>query len=96
MGAMRIGMCVVELHIPGNTSLKGKRKVVKSIKERLKNRFNISVAEVDSQDLYQRATLGIAMVGNDGRKINSELDRIVTVIDGMHVANVAGHQIELL
>ncbi len=93
---MRVGVCVVELHIAGNTSLKGKRRVVKSIKERIKNRYNVSVAEIDAHDLHQRASIGIAMVGNDSAKLNSELDKIVNHIDRMHVADILRHQIELL
>lgn len=93
---MRIGICVVELYIPGITSLKGKRSVVKSVKERLKNRFNVSVAEIDSQDLHQRTSVGIAMVGNDSRKLNSELDKIVDYIEGMHLADLIHHQIEII
>ncbi|OIP62861.1 MAG: DUF503 domain-containing protein [Nitrospirae bacterium CG_4_9_14_3_um_filter_53_35] len=93
---MRIGICVVELHLPGITSLKGKRSVVQSVKERVKNRFNVSVAEIDSLDLRQRASLGIAMVGNDSRKLNSELDKIVDYIEGMHVADLIHHQIEMI
>lgn len=93
---MRIGVCIVEMHIPGVCSLKGKRSVVKSIKERLKNRYNVSVAEVDSHDLYQRTSIGIAMVGNDSRKLNSALDKIVNYMDTMHAACVIGHQIDIL
>jgi uncharacterized protein YlxP (DUF503 family) len=76
---MRIGVCVVELHIPENTSLKRK-----------------SAAEVDSHDLHQRASIGIAMVGNDSRKLNSALDKVVNYIENMHVANVIRHEIEIL
>lgn len=93
---MRIGICVVELYMPGITSLKGKRSVVKSVKEKLKNRFNVSVAEIDSLDLHQRTTIGIAMVGNDSRKLNSELDKIVDHVEEMHVADLIHHQIEII
>lgn len=93
---MRIGVCIVELHIPGITSLKGKRSVVKSLKERLKARFNVSVAEVGANDVYQRAVIGIAMAGNDVRHLNSELDKLVNTVEGMHVADVIHHEIEIL
>ncbi len=93
---MQVGICVVELYIPGVSSLKGKRSVVKSVKERVKNRFNVSVAEVDFHDLHQRSAIGIAMVGNDSRKLNSSLDKIVNYIEGMHVAELIRHEIELI
>lgn len=93
---MRVGVCVVELHIPGVTSLKGKRSVVKSLKERVKNRFNASVAEVDHHQLYQRASIGVAMVGNDAKKLNSALDKIVNYIESQHAAEIVRHEIEIL
>jgi uncharacterized protein YlxP (DUF503 family) len=59
---MIIGTCIIELHIPGNGSLKGKRRVVKSIIARVHNEFNVFIAEADNQDLWQSATLGVACV----------------------------------
>ena len=70
--AMVIGVCTLELHLPDNHSLKGKRQVVNSLKGRLKSRFNISVAEVDHLDVWQRATIGLVLVSNDRRHIDSE------------------------
>jgi uncharacterized protein YlxP (DUF503 family) len=55
---MNVGVCKIRLHLPENTSLKEKRRVLKSITTQLKNRFNISVAEVDDHDLWQKAVLG--------------------------------------
>jgi uncharacterized protein YlxP (DUF503 family) len=63
---MTIGTCTIELHIPGNGSLKGKRRVVKSIIARVHNEFNVSIAEVGNQDLWQSATLGVACVSTKG------------------------------
>ena len=60
---MVVGICTLVIHLPYSRSLKDKRKVVKSLKDRLRARHNISVAEVDSQDLWQRAVLGIAAIG---------------------------------
>ncbi|MBI3003134.1 MAG: DUF503 domain-containing protein [candidate division NC10 bacterium] len=59
---MIVGTAVVELQLPENGSLKGKRKVLRSIKDRIRVRFNVSIAEVDRQDAWQRATLGVAVV----------------------------------
>jgi uncharacterized protein YlxP (DUF503 family) len=62
-----VGIALIELHIPGSSSLKAKRSVLNRIKERVKNRFNASVAEVDYQDLWQRAAIGVAVVGIENR-----------------------------
>jgi uncharacterized protein YlxP (DUF503 family) len=93
---MRIGVCTVELYLPDNGSLKGKRRVVKSLKERLKNRFNVSVAEVGNHDLLQRAAIGVAMIGNDAKQLNSRLDKIVNFIEATGVAVLTDHHIEIL
>ena len=78
---MIVGTNRIELHIPGSTSLKAKRSVVNRIKERLKSRFNASVAEVDYHDLWQRAALGVVIVGVEKRVLDSVLSRIVRVVE---------------
>ncbi len=93
---MVIGICTVELYIPENHSLKGKRRVVKSIKDRVRNKFNLSIAEVDNNDLWQRATLGMAMVGNERRFVNQSLEKVVNHIKDITSADVIDYQIELL
>ena len=93
---MFIGCLQVELLIPDSASLKEKRMVLKSIKQRLSNKFNISVAEVDHQDLWQRATLGIAMVSNENRHITQAMDKILNFIDEQDQSQVVDHQIEIL
>jgi hypothetical protein len=60
---MVVGICTIALHLPHARSLKDKRRILKSLKDRLRSRHNISLAEVDGQDLWQRATLAIAAVG---------------------------------
>jgi uncharacterized protein YlxP (DUF503 family) len=65
------------ISLPGITSLKGKRSVVKSLIGRLKSRFNISISEVDRQDNRARAVLGISIVSNEGRFIDQQLDSII-------------------
>ena len=93
---MRIGLCTVDLYIPGTTSLKGKRRVIKSLKERLRNRFNVSVAEVDHHDLLQRAAIAAAMIGQDGRKLNSDMEKVIAFIEQAAGADLIDHQIEIL
>lgn len=93
---MFIGCLQVELLIPESTSLKEKRMVLKSIKQRLQNKFNISVAEVDHQDLWQRATLGIAMVSNENGHVRKAMDKILDFIDDQDNSQVIDHQIEII
>ena len=93
---MFIGAMQIELIIPHSSSLKEKRMVVKSIKQRLINKFNVSVAEVDHQDLWQRALLGVAMVANDKRFLNEAMDKILTFVDDQDQFQVIDHQIEIL
>ncbi|MDW7740301.1 MAG: DUF503 domain-containing protein [Bacillota bacterium] len=78
---MRVAVAVVELHIPGVTSLKGKRQVVKSLIQRLRNKFNISVSETGSQDLWQRTELGIAAVCYNGAGADSIMEKIFSFIE---------------
>ena len=78
---MVIGTCTIELHIPGNGSLKGKRRVIKSIIARVHNEFNVSIAEVDNQDLWQSATLGVACVSNGSDYVHGLLTKVVEWIE---------------
>ena len=70
--------------------------VLKSIKQRLQNKFNISVAEVDHQDLWQRATLGVAMVSNENGHVRKAMDKILDFIDDQDNSQVIDHQIEII
>ena len=75
------GVLQVELHIPTAQSLKQKRSVVKSLKDRLRNHYNVSIAEVDHQDKWQRTTLAIAMVSANHGHLESRFESISTFID---------------
>jgi uncharacterized protein YlxP (DUF503 family) len=77
---MHVSVCQIELRIPENQSLKGKRQVIKSIITRLQNRYKVSVAEVDNQNLWQLATLGIACVSNHRRHADETLSNVVKFI----------------
>ena len=77
---MFVGIYQVELFIPESNSLKSKRFIIKSIKTRIRNKFNVSIAEVDSNDKWQRATLGVAAVANDKKMIDSIFSQIKNLI----------------
>jgi uncharacterized protein YlxP (DUF503 family) len=77
---MHVSVCQIELRLPENHSLKGKRQVIKSMITRIQNKFNVSVAEVDDQDLWQLAVLGAACVSNHRRHCDETLDNVVKFI----------------
>ncbi|MEE9276417.1 MAG: DUF503 domain-containing protein [bacterium] len=91
-----IGLLTVDLQIYDSGSLKSKRKVVKSIVTRLRNRFNVSVAEVDFQDKWQRCRLGVCVVSGEGRLADKHLRQALDAIEGMGLAVVLGFDIEIL
>ncbi len=94
---MNVGICRVSFRLPENSSLKGKRRVVKSITARIRSKFNVSVAEVDDHDLWQRATLGICCVSNDKRYTNEVLSKVVDlIVDGRFEAEILDYEIEIL
>jgi uncharacterized protein YlxP (DUF503 family) len=78
---MVIGVLKLELYFPGSSSLKSKRQILKRIKDRTHSRFNVSISEVDNGDLWQRATLGVAVVSKDQRYANGVLSRIADNVE---------------
>jgi len=94
---MKIGVCKVRLRLPGNRSLKGKRQVLRSIKDRLRNKFNISVAEVEDQQLWQLMTLGLACVSNDTRHLNEVMSKVVNFIESIKGdAELLDYEVEII
>ena len=94
---MNVGVCRIRFRLPENLSLKGKRRVLKSIITRVGSKFNVSVAEVDDQDLWQLATLGISCVSNDKRHANEVLSKVVEFItDSRFEIEVLDYEIEIL
>ena len=94
---MNVGVCKINLRLPGNSSLKGKRQVLKSITTRVRNKFNVSVAEIDNHDRWQLATIGICCVSNDNRYTNEILSKVVDfVINGHFEVEILDYEIEIL
>lgn len=93
---MVVGICSISLLIHESHSLKAKRQVIKGLQEKVRNRFNVSMAEVGDNDVWQRAELGMAAVGNDRAFINSVVDRVVNFIENLHVAEIIDHRIEII
>jgi uncharacterized protein YlxP (DUF503 family) len=89
---MFVGIVRIELHIPGVSSLKGKRSVVRGLKERIRQRVHAAVAEVDHQDLWQRATLGAAVVSGENRQVGEMLQSIRDLVNATPEAEIIDWQ----
>ncbi len=92
---MVVGLLILDLFIPDAGSLKSKRFVLKSLKDRLKKKFNISVAE-QSNNLWQRVSLFIACVSSDSQHLNSTLESVKNMIEREHDLEIIDFTIELL
>ena len=93
---MVVGTARISLYIQDNRSLKEKRKIVKSVIAKVHQRFNASIAEVDSNDKWQMIGLGISVVGNDRRFVNSALDKILTYVDSLYLGDIIDSDIEIM
>lgn len=93
---MNVGVLQVKLHFPENQSLKGKRQIVKSIISRLRHQYNVSVAEVDAQDLWQIVVLGITCVSNHNQQISEILSQIISfVVRNYPELELVDHEMEI-
>jgi len=93
---MIVGAALVRLHVHGSRSLKEKRGVVRSVTQRLRNRFPLSVAEVGGQDTWQSAVIGLAACGNEARAVRALLDRAIEFVAGTGLAEVLDSDVEIL
>jgi uncharacterized protein YlxP (DUF503 family) len=91
-----VGAALVEIHVHASQSLKQKRGVVQSIKQRLRNRFNISVAEVGGQELWQRALLGLSAAGAAAEPVREVLSKAIDFVEELHLAEVLASEIEIV
>ncbi len=78
---MHIGICRLMVHLPESTNLKAKRQVSRSLTAKLRNEFNVAVAEIDDNDLWQRLTLGVCCVSNDSGHANQVLSRVAAFVE---------------
>ena len=92
---MVVGSLKIEFRLTDNRSLKGKRKVVKSMVDKVKSRFNVSIAEVDSNDKWQKIELGVSAVGNDRRHIDSSLNHILNFLESLYLAEIVHTEMEI-
>jgi hypothetical protein len=78
---MLLGICTINLYFSNSQSLKDKRNIIKSVKSRIRNHFNVSVSEINNHDLWKNTTLGIACIGNEKRYLNDVLNKVIKFID---------------
>jgi len=93
---MLVGLLQIDLFIGQSDSLKAKRYVISSIKDRIKNKFNVSIAEVGNNDKWQRATLGLAMVANEKKILEQTFSKILNFMDDNDQVEILDHQIEII
>ncbi len=95
MSASVCGYLAIELRLAENHSLKGKRMVVKSLKDRLRNRFNVAVAELEPLDDWHTAVLGLATVSKDREIVENTLAKALRFVEDAHLAEVTDSHLEL-
>ena len=93
---MIVGIGTIELRLAENHDLKGKRRVLKSIKDRVRNRFNVSIAEIGDLDAWQRSTIGVACVSKDRDQVEGTLAHVAAFVEELHLASVESVSTEIL
>jgi uncharacterized protein YlxP (DUF503 family) len=91
-----IGLLTLEIHLPDAHSLKDKRQVIRSLKDRLRAQFNVAVAELDHQELWQRAVVGVVSLSGDAKHLEQSLQAIFAESERLLGRDLIGHEIELL
>ncbi len=92
---MLVGVCTIELFLPDSDSLKAKRVVLNSIKKRIRNKFNVSISEVDNNDKWQRVSLGLALVSNEQKFIDMTVSAVLKFIHGERGVEIIDHVVEV-
>jgi len=93
---MPIGLLTLEIHLPEARSLKDKRQVIRSLKDRLRNQFNVAVAELDHQDLWQRSVIGVVSLSGDAAHLEQSLRAVIEESERLLGRDLIAHEIELL
>jgi uncharacterized protein YlxP (DUF503 family) len=93
---MHIGVLTIVLYMHDTESLKDKRQIIKSLVVTLRQKFNISIAEVDDLDKWRRATLGVSCVANEAPHVNRVLDKVLDTLESNPAIEVGEVQLEML
>jgi len=93
---MAVGLLTLELHIAEAQSLKDKRQVLRSLKDRLRGTFNVAVAELDFEDTWQRSVVGVVTLANDETHVEELLQKVLNEVDKLVGPLLVAHQVDLL
>jgi uncharacterized protein YlxP (DUF503 family) len=93
---MPVGLLTLELHIADAQSLKDKRQVLRSLKDRLRAHFNVAVAELDFEDTWQRSVVGVVTLSNEEHLVEEALQKVLAEADGLLGPIVVSHAVEIL
>jgi len=91
---MPIGLLTLEIHIPDARSLKDKRQVLRSLKDRLRAHYNVAVAELEHQELWQRARVGVVSISNDGKHLEESLEEVAAESERMLGRDLVSREID--
>ncbi|MCL6566178.1 MAG: DUF503 domain-containing protein [Acidobacteriia bacterium] len=91
---MPVGLVTLEIHLPNAHSLKDKRQVLRSLKDRLRGQFNVAVAELDHQELWQRAVVGIVSISSDADHLEQSLRAVILESERLLGRDLVGHEME--
>ncbi|WP_419787594.1 DUF503 domain-containing protein [Pseudodesulfovibrio sp.] len=92
---MILGVLTLEFRLHGNRSLKGKRKVALSLKQKLRNKFNVSVAEVDAMDVHEKLVLAVVTVANETQRVESSLSKALAMVEAISPAELTNCNTEI-
>lgn len=93
---MAVGLLILELHISEAQSLKDKRQVLRSLKDRLRDKFNVAVAELEYHDMWQRSVIGVVTLSNEEHHVEESLQHVLAEADRLLGAVLISHSVELL
>jgi uncharacterized protein YlxP (DUF503 family) len=93
---MVVGLGIIRFRLHGCRSLKGKRKIIKSIIDRIRNNFNVSIAEIGLNDMHQSAEVGFSFVGNNKAVVNSKIDKVFNFAEDIGLAEIVDSEIEII
>ena len=93
---MHVGLLQVLLHVPDSQSLKDKRRIVRGLLDRIRNEFQVAAAEIEDQDLRQRALVGFAAVSNSTRHAEQVMNKVLDYIRATPAASIVEHELETL
>lgn len=93
---MPVGLLTLEIHIPDARSLKDKRQVLRSLKDRLRGRFNVAVAELDYHDVWQSSLVGVVTLSNNAHHVEQSLQTVLAEAERMLERSLVSHEIEVL